>query len=213
VQADAAAPAAATGIAGVTTTILVEPAAELILQAVTPTTIAAVTGVASVASVARRTRRNRRCGSGRGGSPVGACEPGRRYQQESSIHNKTSLIQLTSAYGRGRSDREFSTTENMPGRACSRSQFLRNQRPRNLRLPRSAYIRWDLPSSFGNQDNTSLTGLPEDLRLPILRFFRPSFSLLPEAPRPLPRERQNSLAVRRHLTGTGEPSPVRGRVT
>jgi len=103
--------AAAAGALLAATAVVAEPAAEL--MAVAFATTVAVGVVRAVAVVHYRRRRSRGRSSRR---RIGA-EPGRRYQQESSIHDTNLPLGITSARGRGRSDQEFSTSENPPARA------------------------------------------------------------------------------------------------
>jgi hypothetical protein len=104
-----AAPAVTAAIAGrFAAVVAMEPAANLVEEAMAATAIvvaaaAAVIAAAVITAATMRIRGRRRWGSrlGCGRWRIGAREPGRRYQQESSIHDCTSLWDF-SAQGRGR---------------------------------------------------------------------------------------------------------------
>jgi hypothetical protein len=146
-------------IAGRLAATFVEHAAELFA----PTMMTTV-----ITTTRRRRRRRNRGGLGRR-RRVSAREPGRRYQQESSIHDTNLPMGNASAKGRGRSDQEFSTSENP--RSAPKLCYLippemgpgPNQRPSQFA---------GLCILVRHPNIHSLTGLPEVLRLPIFDSLR-----------------------------------------
>ena len=95
-----------------------------------PPAFAARVVAAAVAAVVTTatTRRCRRCSGCTRLGAVGAREPGRCYQQESSIHDYTSLGDF-SAEGRGRCGRDFSTVEKPPTSALLSPKPLKRSIP------------------------------------------------------------------------------------
>ena len=89
--------------------------------------------------------------------------------EKSSIHDRTSLWDGFRPGAATSQDQAFSTSENRP------APLLFAQSPMDLGRQASTWktlARWATSISFGLPGTHSLAGLPKDLRLPSLRFFR-----------------------------------------
>src|SRR5262249_34842073 len=96
-------------------------------------------------------------------------EPGRRYQQESSIHD------CTSKGDKLRPKAVAAGSDGFPPRKAPCSRLFESHRPGPVpEDPGSAEIHWTLCPSFGNRGFLSLATLPRRLRLPICPCLRSS---------------------------------------